>query len=83
MASHLNRLHEAILMNDTMYSLIEFKKKLLHIYIKFSLLSGAMNAKIKMRLYVIFSKPRKCDTADIKIKRRRGRMVRAARLWCR
>ena len=83
MCHSLESPHEAVLMNDTVYSLKEFKKKLLHIYIKFSLLSGAMNAKIKMRQYIIFSKSRKYDTADIKIKRRRGRVVRAARLWCR
>ena len=38
-AFHLNRLSEAILIDDTMYSLI---RKMLQVYIKFSLLSGVM-----------------------------------------
>ena len=42
---------------------------MVQIYIKFSLLAGAMDimtAKINIRQYVIFIEPRKFDIADIK-----------------
>ena len=35
-------------------------------YIEVSILSEATNAKIKMRQYAIYSKPRKFDTANMK-----------------
>ena len=65
-AAHQNRLDEAILIDDTMYSLTEkiHVRKMLQIYINFSFPSG-VTAKIQIRQYVIFVAPRKFDTADI------------------
>ena len=62
MASHLNRLDEAILIDDTMYCIKEKnKKKMLKIYIKFSLLSVAMvyHDHPKLKYAMLFSVNRK------------------------
>ena len=60
-----------ILIEDTMYSLIEKLRKMLQIYIKFFYHLGSwyiMTAKIQIRqdIDIIFIVPRKFDAADVK-----------------
>ena len=69
-ASHQNRLDEEILMDDRMNSSIKkTKRKMLDIYINLFNNQESwyiMTAKIEIRQYAIFTKPRKSDTADIR-----------------
>ena len=65
-ATHKNRLTEAILIDDTMYSLtekIKINRTNLHQNV-FTIWSHVINAKIEMHQFVIFIKTQKFDTAD-------------------
>ena len=68
-AAHKNSLHEANLIDATMYNVTEKKERICQIYIKFCLFSEdmvIMTAKIILRQNVIFNYPRNFDIADIK-----------------
>ena len=63
-AFHKNRLDEAILIDDTMYSLTGKCYKISLLF-ETMVQMYIMNAKIKMRQYVIFIKSRNFNTAGI------------------
>ena len=67
---YYNRLHEAIQIDVTMYSVLEKMRKKIPIYKTFCLFSEDMvfmTAKFNLRQYVVFIKPRTFETADIKL----------------